>query len=161
MFARVTFWLLASVYAMTWVWHALTLPDQVPAHYDWSGHVDRWGTKTEHLAGMAVLGLLVVGCFDVLPRRLASMPTGLIAVPNPSFWTRPEHRAALQRMVATDLHIIGSAALTLLILLQVTAARAGGSNPGAVFPLALGGFTTFLLGWTVWVHAGPRYRPPT
>lgn len=72
-------------------WKATALPDRVPPHYDWSGHVHRCGTKTEHLALMAVLGLLVIGCFAVLPRRLATMPAG------PNRCTTGERRAESPR----------------------------------------------------------------
>ena len=67
---------LGSVAFMIIIWNSL--PNEVPAHFNAAGEVDRWGSKTE-LIILPVIGALVAGLMQVIeclpqihnyPRRL-------------------------------------------------------------------------------------------
>lgn len=45
------------------------LPDQIPAHYDLAGNIDRWGSKIESFI-LPVLVLLIALLFHFLPRLM-------------------------------------------------------------------------------------------
>lgn len=56
---------LSSVFFLIFVWN--TLPDEVPAHYNAAGEVDRWGAKTELLI-LPAIGLFTFIMMQVFER---------------------------------------------------------------------------------------------
>lgn len=58
---------LASIFFLIYVWNIL--PDEVPAHYNGAGEVDRWGSKAEllMLPGIGLFTLLFMSIFEKFP----------------------------------------------------------------------------------------------
>ena len=56
------------------VWNKL--PDKIPAHYDWAGNVDRWGSKGELLI-LPIMTWIMYGFFSVVELFPKAWNTGV------------------------------------------------------------------------------------
>ena len=62
-------WVLSAVPLLVTGWLLPSMPDEIPAHYDFMGNVDRWGSKYE-LFLLPVLILVFAGCWQLLLTQL-------------------------------------------------------------------------------------------
>ncbi|WP_193605571.1 DUF1648 domain-containing protein [Nocardioides dongkuii] len=161
MTARLTFAASVLSLAVALVCAAFLLPAEVPLHFDGSGDPDRWGSRTEALVTMGLVGgllALVLGGSAALVDR---MPPGVLNVPHRDWWTAtPERERRMRTMMRTDLLVIGAATLLLVALAVVAttvAARSDDPALGPHFVVAFAGYLLFLTGWTVW-SLRTRYR---
>lgn len=80
------FWTLGLAYGAVLTWAGFALPEWVPMHWSGSGGPDRWGTRTEAILTLVIVGLIVGGVFAALivyVPRSGSM--GRINIPGKSY----------------------------------------------------------------------------
>ncbi|MTB84194.1 DUF1648 domain-containing protein [Nocardioides sp. zg-578] len=159
--ARLSFLLSLSCFAVALVAAALLLPDEVPLHFSGSGEPDRWGTRSEALLTMGLVGALLAVVLGASAALADRMPITLLNVPHKDWWTAtPERERRMRAMMRADLRVIGAATvlfLTLLVVVTTTAARSEDPALGPVFFLGLACFLVFVVAWTVW-STRTRYR---
>lgn len=155
--------MLVALYAGLVVWAARVLPERVPAHWSGTGAPDRWGSRTEAIVMLVVLGVVMVGIFGVaivaIPRARSLTWVNL---PNKWYWTRPEHASRTARMLAVDLGVLGCLALVFCCGVPVAIVGATHSPAAALPSWALPGFIAWLvliLGYALWMVV-VRWRVP-
>lgn len=157
------FWALAGLYAALVAWAATVLPERVPAHWSGTEAPDRWGSRTEAIVMLVVLGVVMVGTFGTLisyaPRSLSHTWVNL---PFKSFWQRPEHLPQAMRMISVDFGVLGCLAVAFCCAVPVSIVEAAASTdaalPGWTVPVLVG-WLVLTLGYTLWMTT-VRWRPP-
>lgn len=161
---RLALVLSATAYVVVLVWSALVLPERVPAHFDASGQVDDWTSRTAMVAFWVVIGAVVLVGMPALTRLAASGDGTWVNMPQRSkdYWFAPERRAEFRVRFGDDLE--GFAALTGLLLTALLALTTWVATTGRdglpwwVFVVLTGGFLLATAVWTVRLLR--RYRPP-
>lgn len=69
------------------------LPEKMASHYNALGEPERWMLKQSFLVFEAVILLVIVAEFTLLPLLLEKLPTSLINLPNKNHWLAEERRA--------------------------------------------------------------------
>lgn len=119
------------------------------------------GTRTTHVLLGLLVGLLIVVIFSFVP-RIAFKNTALLNLPHKDYWTRPENLPKAQRMLRNDLSWLG--ALTLMFIgyamWTVGATAAESPPPPWAFIAARSTFLAIIIGYSIWMVVGPRWRPP-
>ncbi|MFE0750471.1 DUF1648 domain-containing protein [Gordonia sp. NPDC058843] len=162
---RWAFVIAAAVFVSVWVAVAVAGPDRIAGHVDAAGEVTRWDSKWVVLAGLGAVGLLFVVIFGFSGALLARLPARAINLPGrrrKEYWMRPAHRTEFNRLMAEDLELIGAATMVLLawLLAATTIFSATGetSMNGWAFAVPLVIYVVALVGYTVYIAAGARYR---
>ena len=160
--ARV-FWALAAAYAGLVVWAAGALPERVPAHWSGTGPPDRWGSRTETLVVLVVLGVIMVGVFGLMlifiPR---SGSLTWVNLPNKWYWEQPERLPETLHRIKVDLGVLGCLAVAFSCAVPLTIVDAALSADAALpnwSVTAFFGWLALFVGYTVWMVTG-RYRIP-
>ncbi|MBK7721346.1 MAG: DUF1648 domain-containing protein [Austwickia sp.] len=149
----------AMIVVLIWQW--VTLPDRVPGQMGFGGAVTRWGTKTEYLAVMAGGTAVVAGIFGASGALLRRSPAGLLNVPHPEYWLRPQQRAELARRLGEDMAVLGAATVLLLLAGTLEIGYAAQHGGGFAYDwLALVAYLGFVAWWAVRLASSARYRPP-
>lgn len=160
---RRLFWTLAACYAALVVWAARVLPERVPAHWGGTGPPDRWGSRTEAVVMLAVLGVIMVAIFGgllvLVPRSLS---LAWVNLPHKAFWQQPEHLPQAMRMMAVDMGVLGCLALAVSCAVPLAIVAATHSPtaalPGWAMPVFVG-YLVLTLGYAAWMVT-VRWRPP-
>ncbi|UPW07736.1 DUF1648 domain-containing protein [Gordonia terrae] len=162
---RWAFVLATAVFASVWVAVAVAGPARIAGHIDAAGEVTRWDSKWVVLTGLGAVGLLIVVVFGASGPLLARLPARAINLPGrhrKEYWMRPEHRAEFNRLMAGDLELIGAATMALLawLLAATTVFSASGqaSMNAWAFAVPLVVYVLALIGYTVYIAVGDRYR---
>jgi uncharacterized membrane protein len=132
---------------------AVGLPEQVPLHFDGTGDADRWGSRTEALVTMSLVGGLLVVLLGGTAAFVDRLPVTMLNVPHKQWWTAsPEREARMRRMMATDLYVIGAATVLLVALAVLATLQAARTDAtlGGLFVAGLVVYLVVVLGWTVW-----------
>ncbi len=61
-----------AAYVVALAWAALVLPERVPSHFDGSGRVDDWSSRTGMLVFWGVTGVIVLVLLPLLTRAVAA-----------------------------------------------------------------------------------------
>lgn len=151
------------VYICAVVMAAGALPaDDIPLHFDATGTADRFGSRGEALGVFIGLGVLLsaVGAGGILFARRGSL--SLVNVPYREYWTAPERRDQLRRMIAWDIALLMSVTLVFAGLLPLALLTALDADPvGLPAPVlwgVLGGYLVAVAVWIFWLVTR-RYRP--
>ncbi len=161
---RLALLLTASAYVVALVWAALVLPARVPSHFDGSGQVDDWSSRTSMLVFWVVVGVVVLVGIPLLTRLVSAGDGTWVNMPQRSkdYWYAPERRAEFRTRLQDDIE--GFTAITALLLvgaLAMTTWVATTGRDGApwwVFVVPMG---LYLLATAVWtVRLLRKYRPP-
>ncbi len=155
------FWLLVAAYAATWVGAALTLPDQVPLHFDLRGEPDRWGGRGAALVTFGMVGVGSAGLLGWLLRRVTQGDLRGVNVPHRRWWlaNRPDE---LRPMLARDLGLIAIATMALLTVVLLGFVAGARAEPPALpgwTSVVVVAYVVGLLAWSAYA-ALVRYRPP-
>lgn len=115
------------------VWFAMSAPEQVPGHINASGEVDRWDSRAGFLTSIGIGGFVLIGLFAGLTVLISRLPGRWLNLPKKSraYWTSPEHRPELNRIMSTSMDVIGAAVAVLFTGIIVTSgleARDGGAS---------------------------------
>lgn len=162
---RAALLLSATAYVVVLAWSALVLPDRVPSHFDGSGRVDDWTSRTAMVIFWVAMGLVVLVAMPALTRLAAAGDGTWVNMPQRSkdYWFAPERRAEFRVRFGDDLE--GFAALTGVLMTAVLALTTWVATTGRVDApwwvfVALTG--AYLAATAVWVVRLLRaYRPPT
>ncbi|MDV6263701.1 hypothetical protein [Rhodococcoides yunnanense] len=146
------------------VWVALTAGDEIPAHFDGSGQVDRMDSKLSFLLTMGGTGFVLIGLFASVRWWFPKLPAQFVNLPTRhmhEYWTADENRSALNRKVPEDLDWIGVATMLLFAWIAGVAGTTTGDSVSAwvlAVPTAL--YLLAILGYVVFIIKGGRYRVP-
>ena len=162
---RLALVLTAMVYAVALVWAGLLLPDRVPSHFDATGHVDDWSSRTSVLVTSAVIGLFVLVGIPALTRALTAGDGTWVNLPQASkeYWFAPERRAEFRARFGDDIE--GFAALTGVLMVAVLALTTWVGTTGRdgvpwwVFAGLFGSYLAVTAVWTIRLLRA--YRPPS
>lgn len=119
----IAFWLGGVAFVVALVVAAGSLPERVPLHWGLGGDVDRWGSRSEYVWSMALLGALMMVIFGLLPALLPRLPRRLVNVPYARYWRQHEHWPLAVRRTLNALRWMG--ALTWLLLIGMVWFGAG------------------------------------
>lgn len=160
---KALFWTLGLVYAAVLTWAGFVFPERVPMHWSGSGGPDRWGTRTEAIITLVILGLIVMGIFGAL---IVSVPRSgslkWINVPGKTYWKRPENLGQAMRKIAVDLSALGCLVMGYICSVPVAIVAAANKPDAALPSWSLVIFIAWLAlfaAYGVWMVAF-RWRPP-
>ena len=88
-----------------------TLPEQVPAHFSFSGQPNRWMSRNLFLILELVLIFFSGGSFCFLPLFFEKIPLGYINLPNKEYWFTPERKRETFVRISAYLLWFGNATL--------------------------------------------------
>lgn len=128
------------------------LPETVASHFNASGVADRWMPKEGFLIFEAVILLVVIVNFSLLPLLLEKMPDSLINLPNKQYWLAPERRAEtfVKMRVFFRWFSVGLLSLILLINQQVYKANLTRQDLSPlILWLIIGSFVVFTIVWMI------------
>ncbi|MEK8070808.1 DUF1648 domain-containing protein [Rhodococcoides navarretei] len=146
------------------IWVAVTAGDQVPAHFDGSGQVDRMDSKLSFLLTMGGTGFVMIGLFASVGWWLPKVPAQMVNLPSRrlhEYWTSAENRPELNRKMSEDLDWIGVATALLFAWICVVAGTTTDASVSVwvfVVPTVL--YVVAILGYAAFVFMGSRYRVP-
>lgn len=151
------------VYTCAVVWATGALPaENVPLHFDATGTADRFGSRTEALLVLLFIGVVLVGVGAAGITAAHRGSLSKVNVPYREYWTAPERRDRLRRMIAWDIALVMSVTLLLASLLPPALVTAVNADPvGLPVPVlwgVLGGYLAALAAWVLWLLTH-RYRP--
>ena len=138
--------------------------DEVPAHFDGSGNVTRMESTAPFLLVTGGIGLAIALLFGTARRWIPKVPAQLINMPSVKthdYWTAPEQRPQLDRMIAEDLEWVGAATMVLIAWVAAVSGTTTGKSVGVwmlVVPTVL--YTVGVVGYVVFVISSGRYRVP-
>jgi len=162
--SRAALLLSSLVFIGVLVWVAVTAGDEIPAHFDGSGQVDRMDSKLSFLLTMGGTGFVMIGLFVSVGWWLPKVPAQLVNLPSRrlhEYWTAPENRPELNRKISDDLDWIGVASALLFAWICVVAGTTTGASVSAwvfVVPTVL--YVVVILGYAAFAFMGSRYRIP-
>jgi uncharacterized membrane protein len=84
---------LISVFIAQAFYYYPNLPETMASHFNASGKADGWMSKQNFFLFEAVILLLIILEFTLLPYLIGKMPLSLINMPNKEFWFAEERRA--------------------------------------------------------------------
>ncbi|MFR9729060.1 DUF1648 domain-containing protein [Saccharopolyspora sp. MS10] len=161
---RVLFWMVVAAYVAAWCWAAATLPGRVPVRFDLNGVPARWGSSTELLTAMALLGgglAVLLGGLSWFSGRLP-LRAAWVNLPHKQWWlATPEREARARRMIVHDLHALSSLVMAIPLGVLVLTAHAADQPAPRMSSLAqvlICAALVLVLGWSAWL-ALARYRP--
>lgn len=161
---RLALLLTTTAYVVALAWSAIVLPERVPSHFDATGRVDDWSSRTAMLVFWVAVGLVVLVGIPVLTRLVTAGDGTWVNMPQASkdYWLAPDRRAEFRIRFGDDLE--GFAALTgvLLIALVGLTTWVGVTGRAAVppwaFVLLIGCYLALTAVWVVRLLR--KYRPP-
>ncbi len=154
----------ATAYVVALVWSALVLPERVPSHFDGSGQVDEWSSRTSLVLVWVAVGLGVLIGIPFLSRLALAGDGTWVNMPQRSkdYWFAPERRDEFRGRFSDDIE--GFTALTGVLLVAILAlttwvgATGRDGVPAWAFVVLVGGYLALT---AVWVARLLRsYRPP-
>jgi uncharacterized membrane protein len=152
------------VYAVALVWAGLLLPDRVPSHFDASGRVDDWSSRTSLLVTFTVIGLVVLVGIPALTRALAAGDGTWINMPQRSkdYWFAPERKEEFRVRFGDDIEAFTALTGVLMTAVLGLTTWVGTTGRDAVPWWVFVGLTgTYLALTAVWtVRLLRAYRPP-
>lgn len=158
-------WLAIVVFAVAWLWTAITAGDELPARIDGSGTVTRWDSKWSFLTVVGLVGGFTSAFFAGWRYLVRRVPGHMINLPDLEAWNHwisPENRPRFDRMIAEDLEWIGVATVALLAWITVVAGSVDGDDVGLwTMGLPTGAYTVGIIVYSMVMIFGTRYRIPT
>src|SRR5215469_1218005 len=129
------------------------LPDVMASHFDAHGTPNGWQPKSAFFILIAVVILICTIPAFIVPRRLPSMSTDKINLPNKSYWLSPERREETWRFFRVQMAWWGCALLFILLYAMFQAINAnlpsvGRFNSEGMW-YALVAFLLFTIVWVV------------
>jgi uncharacterized membrane protein len=146
------------------VWSALVLPARVPAHFDASGRVDGWTSRTAMLAFWVVVGVVVLAGMPALTRLVTRGDGTWVNMPQRSkdYWFAPERREEFRVRFGDDIEEFSAITGVLLTAVVAISTWVGTSGRDGVPWWVLAGLTAaYVVAMVVWtVRLLRAYRPP-
>lgn len=127
--SRIAAWLLLAGNLLFLFSTLHLLPDVVAVHFDGHGYPDNWMTRDGHAVLMTVLLVCLPGTFLLIPTLVSRLPAHWISVPEHSYWTAPERRPALHRLLAQWCFQMAALMGLFLFIIQALTLTANRSQP--------------------------------
>jgi uncharacterized membrane protein len=154
----------ATAYVVTLVWAALVLPERVPSHFDASGRVDDWSSRTGVLVFWVAVGVVVLVGIPALTRALTAGDGTWVNMPQATkdYWFAPERRAEFAVRFQDDMEafvaLTGALLVAGLALTTWVGTTGRDAAPWWGFVLVVGAYLVLTAVWTVRLLRS--YRPP-
>jgi len=100
------------------LWIYSVLPETVASHFDGAGNANAWMSKEAFLVFEAVILLLVVGEFTLIPWLISRMPKSLINLPHKDYWLSEERREHTFATFRRYFEIFGASILILFTIVN-------------------------------------------
>ena len=100
------------------LWIYSVLPETVASHFDGAGNANDWMSKEAFLVFEAVILLLVVGEFTLIPWLISRMPKSLINLPHKDYWLSEERREHTFATFRRYFEIFGASILILFTIVN-------------------------------------------
>ena len=160
--SRRALWLAVAVLVATALWAVWVADGPVALRVDGSGAVTRVGSVWTLVGVLGGVGGVVAATFLGAQRFLPHLPARLINLPSAeahAFWTAPENRTELHRLLAEDLEWIGTATVVLLSWLMAVCVTTEKSVALWALVVPVAAYTIAVLGYSVHLMRVGRYRP--
>ena len=129
------------------------LPDKIASHFSGGGKADNWSAKQSFFIVSAVILLLNIGIFIVLPWGLERFKVIKISVPNKDYWLAPERIGEFYSFFASRMCwfgiinlLFGAAVMHLVFLANLESVQV---LDNSTFLLSLAGYFIFVIIWLV------------
>lgn len=100
------------------------LPDRMASHFNGAGEPDNWMSKSSFFIFEAVILILIVAEFTVLPFLISRFPASLISLPNKHFWLSEKYRSGTIASIREYFEWFSVGLLVLLIAVNELVIRA-------------------------------------
>lgn len=150
--ARIIIYFLIGVLLAQCVYYYPNLPAVMASNFDGFGRPNGWMTKTGFFIFEAVLLLLVVAEFTLLPFLIRKSPDRLLNLPNKAHWLTKDRRERTFAAIATYFEWFSVLLLLLFIAVNQLVFRAnitGQNLSSKAIWLILGAFFAFMIFWLV------------
>lgn len=152
------------VYVLALMWSAGQLPaDGVPLHFGVGGVADRFGGRTEAVAGLSVIGVLLLVTAIGVQALVRFTPLNSINVPHKEYWATPERESRMRRMLAEDCSYLLAVVLALMAFVPLSTVYAVRQDPPSIPAAAFWGGLVLMMvivGARVLHMQRSRYAPP-
>jgi serine/threonine-protein kinase len=127
------------------------LPARMATHFDLAGKPNGFQSREGFVWTAALLSVLLLALFAVLPALLARLPVRFINLPNKDYWLAPERRAETIRRMAAMCDWLACATIALLVGVFELVMRANLAQRPLGFQLwiLLPSYHLFVLFWIV------------
>jgi uncharacterized membrane protein len=122
-FALVCFAIIQGLY------YAQRLPQVVGSHFDKSGSVNAWQSKSQFFAIELLIVVIAAVVTFVLPRMMSAIPTKYLNLPHEQLWLAPERREQSLSFLTQQMEWLGCALLAFLLFVMELAFRANLETP--------------------------------
>lgn len=116
--ARILIFLLLGLFVGQAMYYFSALPEHIASHFDGAGNPDGWMSRSSFFGLQAVLLVLLVTEFLVLPYIIERMPDSLINIPNKHHWLSVERRRETFGTIRRYLEWFAVATLTLFLFVN-------------------------------------------
>ena len=148
--SRAILFCLIGVFVAQFAFYYPNLPESVASHFGADGIADGFMRKSNFAIFEAVLLLLLIGEFTVLPALIEKFPDSLINLPNKNYWLAAERRPATFAVLQSYFEWLSVLLLLLFIAVNqaVFKANINRENLGSAVLIIL---ILFLAAVTVWM----------
>ena len=152
--ALALFSLLSALMVAHAIYHYTILPDRIATHFGLWGEPDAWGSKSVFFIWYGIIGLLLVGTWAWVKRRLTPGHTSWLNIPNKEYWLAPERQAETLSWLRTGLLLGGSGTLLFLLDLmhQSFQVSLGKATKLTHIVTSLGIYLTFCVVWIIAIY---------
>jgi serine/threonine-protein kinase len=150
--SRIIICLLLGVLLAQSVYYYPNLPDIVASHFDGSGKPNGWMSKSAFFMFEAVILLLILAEFTLLPFLIKKSPDRLISLPNKDYWLAEKRRDQTFASLGHYFEWFSILLVSLFIVINQLVFQANLTRQNisseAIW-LAIGGFTALVVVWSV------------
>lgn len=150
--ARIIIYFLIGVLLAQCVYYYPSLPEKMASHFDAAGNADGWMSKSSFFIFEAVILLLIMAEFTLVPYIIKMSPRSMINLPNKDFWLAAERREETFAIIKTYFEWFSILLLMLFIAVNQIVFQANiakqNLSPTAIW-LVLGVFFALVIYWLV------------
>lgn len=128
------------------------LPERMASHFNLAGEADGWTSKDGYVVFEAIILLIILSEFTLLPLLIEKSPDSLINLPNKEYWLAPARRAETFRVMKNYFEWLAVGLLGLFIAINQTTFEANVNQtnmPATTMWLILGAFLAYVIVWVI------------
>ena len=128
-------------------------PSPMAIHFGPGGYPNGWAPAHVNALIMSGTNTLMFVIFYFAPALIRKTPARWVNLPNKNYWLKDENRAGMEKILAGQLHLFGSATLLFMFMIGLLALQANLSNPVRLredlFFWVLGIYLVYTVYWTI------------